>query len=399
MRYRFLTRVIVTLSVVSLCTDISSEMLYPVMPVYLTSIGFTALWIGMMEGIAEAVVGLSKGYFGKWSDIAGRRMPFVIVGYLFSSISKPLIGLVTSAIAIFFLRSTDRLGKGIRTAARDAILAHESDAEHRGKVFGFHRAMDTLGAAIGPLLALIYLHYHPGEYRQLFLYAFIPAIAGVALLFLIKEKKAEVITGKKSMPGLFSFFGYWKKSSPEYKHTSIGLIAFALINSSDAFLLLGAKNAGASDEQVILAYIFYNLVYALFAFPAGVLADRMGMRKTFMLGLVFFVLTYAGMSYASSAYHVFTLFVLYGFYAAIVETVSRAWISRLSHKDERATALGFYSGMTSLALLAASTIAGGIWMAVGAGAVFLFSATGAAMVLLYFAISKPSEKNESLPLA
>jgi MFS family permease len=397
-RYRFLTRVIITLSVVSLFTDISSEMLYPVMPAYLTSIGFTALWIGMMEGFAEAVVGLSKGYFGKWSDISGRRLPFVIVGYLFSSISKPLIALVSSVAAVFLLRSTDRLGKGIRTAARDAMLAHESDAEHRGKVFGFHRAMDTFGAALGPVAALIYLHYNPGDYKQLFLYAFIPAIAGVSLLFFMKEKKAEAVTGNKaSMPGLFSFFGYWKKSSPAYKHTAIGLIAFALINSSDAFLLLGAKNAGASDEQVIIAYIFYNLVYALLAFPAGAIADKMGMKKTFMLGLVFFAGTYTGMAFASSAYHVFALFVVYGMYAAVIETVSRAWISRLSHKDERATALGFYSGMTSLALLAASTVAGAIWVSAGPGAVFLFSAIGAAMVLLYFATSKSNEKSEPEP--
>jgi MFS family permease len=363
------------------------------MPVFLTSIGFTALWIGMMEGIAEAVVGLSKGYFGKWSDVSGRRLPFVIIGYLFSSISKPLIAVFTSVGAIFFLRSTDRLGKGIRTAARDAMLAQESDREHQGKVFGFHRAMDTVGAAIGPLLALIYLHYNPGEYKQLFLYAFIPAIAGVSFLFFIKDKKAkEVSVQNNSMPKLFSFLGYWKKSSPAYKHAAKGLIGFALINSSDAFLLLGAKHAGANDEQVILAYIFYNLIYALFAFPAGALADKIGMKKTFMLGMIFFSATYAGMAFAATAFHIFALFVLYGFYAAIVETVSRAWLSRLSEKDERGTALGFYSGMTSLALMAASTIAGSIWVAAGAGAVFLFSAAGAVIVLCYFAFSGSAEK-------
>ncbi len=396
MKYRFLTRIVVTLSVVSLFTDISSEMLYPVMPVFLTSIGFTALWIGLMEGIAEAVVGLSKGYFGKWSDVSGRRLPFVIIGYLFSSISKPLIAVFTSVAAVFFLRSTDRLGKGIRTAARDAMLVHESDDEHRGKVFGFHRAMDTLGAAMGPVLALIYLHYHPGDYKQLFLYAFIPAVAGVSLLFFLKDRKAEGVSGQNnSMPKFFSFLGYWKKSSSAYKHAAKGLIGFALINSSDAFLLLGAKHAGANDEQVILAYIFYNLVYALLAFPAGALADKIGMKKTFMLGIIFFAATYTGMAFATEAYHVFALFVLYGFYAAIGETVSRAWLSRLSAKDERATALGFYSGMTSLALMAASSAAGGIWVAIGADAVFLFSAIGAIMVLFYFAFTKPKEQNNA----
>jgi MFS family permease len=395
-KYRFLTRIVVTLSVVSLFTDISSEMLYPVMPVFLTSIGFTALWIGMMEGIAEAVVGLSKGYFGKWSDVSGRRLPFVIIGYLFSSISKPLIAIFTSVAAVFFLRSTDRLGKGIRTAARDAMLAYESDDKHRGKVFGFHRAMDTVGAAIGPLLALIYLHYNPGDYKQLFLYAFIPAVAGVSLLFFLKDRKAEdVSVQNNSMPNFFSFLGYWKKSSPAYRHAAKGLIGFALVNSSDAFLLLGAKHAGAKDEQVILAYIFYNLVYALLAFPAGALADKAGMKKTFMLGIIFFAATYTGMAFATSAYQIFALFMLYGFYAAIVETVSRAWLSRLSEKNERATALGFYSGMTSLALMVASTVAGGIWAAAGASAVFLFSAAGAVLVFLYFALTDSKKQNSS----
>jgi MFS family permease len=219
-------------------------------------------------------------------------------------------------------------------------------------------------------------------------------MAGVVLLFFIREKRTGSGTDKNPVPRLFSFFGYWKKSTSAYKHASIGLIAFAMINSSDAFLLLGAKSTGISDEKVILAYIFYNLIYALLAFPAGVLADRIGMKKTFMIGIIFFALTYSGMAFALSAWQVFTLFIVYGVYAAIAETVSKAWISRLCEKDERATALGFYSGMTSLALLVASTIAGVVWVAAGAKAVFLFSAAGAIMVLLYFAINKPKEKNE-----
>jgi MFS family permease len=380
-----LTRIIITLSVVSLLTDISSEMLYPVMPVYLKSIGFTVLWIGLLEGFAEAVVGLTKGYFGKWSDVSGRRLPFVIAGYLFSTVSKPIIGLFTSVPVIFLARSSDRLGKGMRTAARDAMLAGESEPANRGKVFGFHRAADTFGAAIGPLIALAWLHYHPGEYRQLFIYAFFPSLAAVGLLFLIKEKKAEAAaTENLSFRNFFSFFSYWKKSSAGYRHAAAGLIAFALINSSDAFLLLRAKDAGATDEQVILAYIFYNLIYALFAFPAGVIADKMGMKKSFLAGVVFFIITYTGMAFASTAWAVFALFTLYGIYAAIAETVSRAWLSGLCEKHERATAIGFYSGMTSLAALAASTIAGLLWLKAGAAAVFLFSAAGAIAVLVYF---------------
>jgi MFS family permease len=385
----FLTRIVITLSVVSLLTDISSEMLIPVMPAYLTSIGFTVLWIGILEGVAEAVVGLTKGYFGKWSDVSGRRMPFVVVGYLLSTVSKPVIGLLTSIPVIFLARSGDRLGKGIRTAARDAILAHESGESHRGKVFGFHRAADTFGAALGPLIALAWLHFNPGEYRQLFIYAFFPSLLAVGLLFLIKEKKPEFVSTEKiSLRNFFSYFSYWKKSSASYKHVATGLVAFAVVNSSDAFLLLRARDAGATDEQVILAYVFYNLIYALFAFPAGAIADRIGMKKSFMVGLLFFIATYFGMAFASSAWAVFGLFVLYGIYAAIAETVSRAWLSGLCEKNKRATALGFYSGMTSLAALAASTMAGLLWLKAGAMAVFLFSAAGATGVFLYFVAVK-----------
>ncbi|MBK5286456.1 MAG: MFS transporter, partial [Bacteroidia bacterium] len=238
---------------------------------------------------------------------------------------------------------------------------------------------------------LVYLHFHPGEYRSLFLYAFLPAIAGVGLLFFIKEKKnATILTQQKSFPKLFSFLSYWKKSSPDYKHAAGGLIAFALFNSSDAFLLIRARDVGATDEQVIMAYIFYNLIYALFAFPAGTLADRMGMKKTFLLGLFFFIAAYTGMAFASSASHVFALFILYGIYAAIVETVSKAWLSGLCEKEERATALGFYSGITSLMALAASGIAGLIWVKAGAAPVFIFAATGTVLVMFYFSLIKRS---------
>jgi len=161
MRRSYLTQTIVTLSLVSLLTDIASEMLYPIMPVYLSSIGFTALWIGVLEGLAEAVVGLSKAWFGNLSDRSGRRAPFIKTGYLLSAISKPMMALFTWPAWIFLARSTDRLGKGIRTGARDAMLADESEPVHRGKVFGFHRGMDTLGAAIGPCCALVYLIFYP----------------------------------------------------------------------------------------------------------------------------------------------------------------------------------------------------------------------------------------------
>jgi len=210
---KIFTRTIITLSLVSLFNDISSEMLIPIMPVYLASIGLSALWIGVLEGFAEAVAALGKGYFGKFSDATGNRVAFVRIGYFLSAISKPVIVLFTFPFWIFLARTGDRLGKGVRTSARDALLADESLPEHRGKVFGFHRAADTVGAAIGPAFAILYLGYFPQHYRQLFLYSFFPAMLGVILTFFIRQH--SFAKKKKSSPGNFlSYFSYWRTASP-----------------------------------------------------------------------------------------------------------------------------------------------------------------------------------------
>src|SRR4051812_4068809 len=189
LKKKIFTPTIVILSLVSLFNDISSEMLLPVLPLYLSSIGFTALYIGILEGFAEAVVGLSKGYFGKRSDETGNRVSFVRFGYSLSAVAKPMMALLIYPFWIFLSRTFDRLGKGVRTNARDALLADESLSEHRGKVFGFHRAMDTVGAAIGPALALVYLFFFPAHYRTVFLIAFVPSAVAVGLTFVLRQKK------------------------------------------------------------------------------------------------------------------------------------------------------------------------------------------------------------------
>ncbi|MCX6291453.1 MAG: MFS transporter [Bacteroidetes bacterium] len=380
---KIFTRTIITLSLVSLFNDISSEMLIPVMPVYLTSIGFSALWIGVLEGFAEAVVGLSKGYFGKLSDTTGKRIPFIRVGYFLSALSKPVIGLFTNAIWIFSARTGDRLGKGIRTSARDALLADESLPEHRGKVFGLHRAADTIGAAIGPALAVMYLGFFPGHYRQLFLYAFFPAMIGVMLTFFLKQH--NVFSKKKSGgSGFFSYFSYWKTSSPSYRKISFGLLLFALFNSSDVFLIMMAKHQGLSDQMVITAYIFYNLVYAAFSFPAGSLADKFGMKKMLMTGLIFYIITYALFPTAHSIPFIFLLFFMYGLYAASNEGIAKAWITTLCSPGDKATAIGFYSSAVSICTLLASTFTGFIWTKFSADAALWISAGGVFSVFLYF---------------
>jgi len=309
---KYITRTIWILSLVSLFTDTASEMLYPIMPIYLKEIGFSVLLIGILEGIAEATAGLSKGYFGKRSDLSGKRVPFVQVGYAFSAISKPMMAVFTFPLWIFFARTIDRFGKGIRTGARDAILSDEATPQTKGKVFGFHRSMDTFGAVLGPSLALIYLYFYPQDYKTLFFIAFIPGLLAVFSSFSLKDKSKPQQSSKVKTP-LFSFLKYWKTSTPQYRKLVIGLLIFTLFNSSDVFLLLQAKQSGLNDTMVIGVYIFYNLVYALFAFPIGILADKIGLKTIFVTGLSLFAVVYFGMSVNTNQYLFFGLFSFTGF--------------------------------------------------------------------------------------
>jgi MFS family permease len=384
---KIFTRTVLLVSFVSFFTDIASEMLYPVMPSFLKSIGFSVLMIGVLEGIAECTAGLSKGYFGQFSDKLGRRVPFIQTGYSLSAISKPLMALFSQPLWIFFSRALDRLGKGIRTNARDALLSAETTAEHKGKVFGFHRGMDTAGAAIGPIIALVFLYYFPSRYQMLFLIAFIPGIAAVMLTMLIKERQ---IPEKKNTLKInfFSYLSYWKQSTVQYKMLVTGLLVFTLINSSDMFLLLSIKNHTGSDYLTISCYIFYNITYALLSFPMGILADKIGMRGILTFGFICFALVYVGFGFASVLSHFILLFFLYALFAAATEGISKAWISNVCRKEETATALGFYTSFASVASFAASSLGGLIWIIFGAQAMFIFSGSAAILVAFYFFIVK-----------
>jgi MFS family permease len=358
-------------------------MLYPVMPIYLKSIGFSVLMIGLLEGIAEATAGLSKGYFGKMSDNIGRRVPFVQFGYLLSATSKPLLALFLNPFWVLFARSMDRFGKGIRTGARDAILSDEATPETKGKIFGFHRMLDTFGAVLGPLSALIYLFYFPENYITLFYLAFIPGMIAVIASFLLKESKSTLVTEKKKT-SLLSFLKYWKEGPSDYRKLVIGLLAFTLFNSSDVFLLLKAKEAGLSDAWVIGVYIFYNLVYALFSFPIGIMADKLGLKNIYVFGLMMFAIVYFGMSVSNSVMMFAVLFFVYGLYAAATEGVSKALISNISDKKDTATAIGTYAAFQSICTMLASTIAGLIWFKFGASATFILTGIITLAVAFYF---------------
>ncbi len=399
-------------------------MLYPIMPVYLKSIGFSILLIGILEGIAEATAGLSKGYFGKLSDVRGQRVPFVRWGYILSAVSKPMMAIFTFPVWIFFARTLDRFGKGIRTSARDAMLSDETTPEHKGKVFGFHRSMDTVGASIGPFLALIFLYFYPEQYTWLFFIAFGPGMVAMLLTLFLKDKKAEELKSSKAEElkslrvdekkhslahqhistsahqpiststhqhistsahqlNFFSYFKYWSHATKQYKLLIIGLLAFTLFNSSDAFLLLALKEQGLSDSHMIGFYIFYNLVFALLAYPIGVIADKLGLKSMLIMGLFIFSGVYFFFGFASSFLAFTLLFFFYGIYAASTEGISKALISNLAAKTETATAIGFYTSFASIFTMLASSLAGLLWYSIGPKAMFMISGLGVLVVGIY----------------
>lgn len=363
----------------------ASEMLYPVMPIFLKSIGFSALLIGILEGLAEATSGLSKGYFGSLSDQYAKRKPFVQLGYALSGIAKPLLAVSILPLWIFFVRTLDRLGKGIRTGARDALLSDEATPKTKGRVFGLHRSMDTLGAVLGPSLALLYLYFYPKDYTTLFIIAFLPGVLAFATTLFIKEKQTEPKPKKRVR--FFSFVKYFKSAPQDYRKLVFGLLAFALINSSDVFLLLKAKEAGLSDTYTIGVYIFYNLVYAAFALPFGILGDKWGLKKMGIFGIGVFALVYAFLNFATSIPQFLVLFFGYGIYAAATEGVFKAWITNVSEPENTATAIGTYAAFQSICTLLASIITGFLWYKFGANVALWFIAITSCFVAIHLSIN------------
>jgi MFS family permease len=388
---KHISKTVWVLSLVSLFTDMASEMLYPIMPIYLKHIGFSIFIIGVLEGVVEAIAGLSKSYFGTLSDDKGKRVPFVQLGYALSALSKPMMAFFAYPIWVFFTRTVDRIGKGIRTGARDALLSGEATTDTKARVFGFHRSMDTLGAVLGPCIALLLLYLFPNNYKLIFLLAFIPGVLAIAATFFLKENNAPVLI-KNKPTSFFSFICFWKSSSINYRKLVVGLLLFALINSSDIFLLLKAKDAGLSDVQVIGLYIFYNLVYAIAALPLGIVADKMGFKKILIFGFFIFALAYFLVGVSANISLLLFAFLLYGIYAAATEGLSKAWITNTVEKNNTGAAIGAYTAFQSIFSLFASTLAGFIWYKFGASTLFIFSAVGAVLVIVYFLVYVQTRK-------
>ena len=378
-----LHRQVIVLGMVSLFTDIASEMLYPVTPIFLTAVlGSSMALVGVIEGIAEFIAALLKGYFGNLSDKVGKRSIFVTIGYGLSAISKPLPGIFQNIPIVFATRVTDRIGKGIRTAPRDALLGSYSDG-NSGAVFGFHRAMDTLGAAIGPVIALILLNIFPENYQLIFIVAFVPSVIAVVLTLMVKDR---VVSTKD--PIKKNYFEFLKSSPKSYKKILLLLAVFSLVNSSDVFLILKSRDISESSTLAIFGYIFYNIVYAASSYPMGSLSDKLGKRNIFTVGLVLFSLVYFGFAFIPDIYLLWVLFALYGIYAASTEGISKAWISDIIPDERRGTAIGLATLITGICVMIGSFATGFLWDKFGSQVPFLISAIVSLIIALFVIVKR-----------
>ena len=340
-------------------------MLYPIIPLFLTLVlGAPMALVGLIEGVAESTANILKVASGWYSDKTTKRKPFVIAGYSISAISKPLMALAYSWPLVLVARVMDRTGKGLRTSARDALIADSSDIAHRGRSFGLHRSMDTIGAVAGPLIALGILYLSGDNYRVVFLAAFIPGLLSILLVtFFVSERKrpaAEKISFK------LSHFGR------DFKVFLIITGIFALGNSSNVFLILRAENLGFSVYMVILSYILFNIVSSLGSFPLGTLSDRWGRRNILGAGFVVFGIVYFGFAWIQQSIYIWPLFIIYGLYEALTQGIGKAYVVDLVPSEKRGTALGIYHAATGFMMLFASIIAGLLWDIIAPSAPFIY---------------------------
>jgi len=358
-------------------------MLYPITPLFLTTVlGASMAIVGIIEGLAEFIAGFLKGYFGRLSDKLGKRSIFVTIGYGLSALVKPLPGIFPYISTVLFSRVTDRVGKGIRTAPRDALLASNADG-NTGAIFGFHRGMDTLGAAIGPVAALILLHFYPEDYRLIFLVAFIPSIVAVSFTQAVKDKLVSIKEKQKD-----HYLSVWKSAPSQYKSIIILITIFSLVNSSDVFLILKSQSVSHSSTLAILGYVFYNIIYAGAAYPLGKISDKFGKKKIYVTGLIVFSIVYLGFSVSPNVDWLWGFFVLYGIYAASTEGIAKAWVSDLIPDQRRGTAIGFLTMLSSIAMMIGSLITGVLWDQFGSTVPFAVSSIVSILVAISFIMIK-----------
>ena len=375
--FQRIPRTVIALGVVSLLTDLSSEMIYPLLPIFLASVlGAGALALGLIEGVAESTAALLKVASGIWTDRTRRRKPLVVAGYTLSGMMRPLVGLATAWPAVLALRFADRVGKGLRTSPRDALIADVTDASARGTAYGFHRSMDHAGAVLGPLVAAALLNFAGLPLRQVFLLSAIPAVAVLAVvLFGVKEPP----TPRAEIPAASHLLAPWSALGPEYRRLLLAVLIFTLGNSTDAFLLLRLNQAGVSTAGIALLWSAHHLVKMIANYFGGQLSDRVGPRAMILAGWLCYAAIYLTFGWLTSAPALIAVFLAYGLYFGLTEPAERAWVASLVPPQLRGTAFGWYHCAIGLAALPASLAFGLLWHRWGAATAFTAGAVLAAL--------------------
>jgi MFS family permease len=365
---------------VSFFMDISSEMIYPLVPVFLASVlGVNKSLIGLIEGIAESSASLLKVFSGWFSDRIGNRKNLMIAGYAISTLSRPLMATAGTWQRILGARFIDRLGKGIRTAPRDAIIAESSQSSHLARSFSFHRSMDTLGAVAGPGIAYLLLQAYSDDYRRVFWLSMIPGVIAVLIIiWFIKEKKLPAADRQQQHRLSLKVFDV------QVKFFILIAALFALGNSSDAFLILRAQQVGISTVMIPVVYLSFNLIYALAGIPAGIAADRFGMKRIILLGFILFAALYYGFAVVTTPSGIWALFAFYGIFMGLTEGIQKAYLATIIPSNLKATAFGVFATAVGLAQLPASLIGGLLWDRLSPAATFYFGATTAVLSALLF---------------
>jgi MFS family permease len=376
---------------VSFFNDVSSEMIYPLLPLFLTQVlGAGVIFVGLIEGIAESVSSFLKLFSGWFSDRFQRRKGIILFGYSLASITRPFMGLASSAFHILFLRFFDRVGKGLRTSPRDALLSQSCKEEERGKAFGFQRAMDHAGAMAGPLIASLLMVVLTKDLRVIFILSFIPALFCLLILY----RGVTDIKGKQTLSST-PFKPQWKTWNRKFKLFLLIITLFTLGNSSDAFLLLRAKDLGIDIVSIPILWFVLHLSKTIFSVPGGTLSDRIGRRGVMILAWTVYGLVYLGFAFASKNYHIWLLFFIYGLYFGLAEGTERAWVADLVEESKRRTAYGVYHFFIGVATLPASLLMGLIWKTIGVQWAFSFGAVMALIAAFLAMILMGNGKNKA----
>lgn len=397
-RYRKLPRNVFAISLVSLLNDTSSEIIYPLLPAFLfLTLGASPAVVGLIEGAAESVSSLLKLFSGYFSDRRGRRKVFVVFGYSLANLIRPLLAFATSWYQVFAIRLTDRVGKGVRSAPRDALIADTVSPEERGLAFGFHRAMDHAGAVIGPLIGYLLLRLFAAnqnspsalDYTRVFLLASVPAIAAVlVVIFFVREPKKEVTPAYSPARPSLSLRGF----DGNFKRFLIIIALFTLSNSSDAFLLLRAQTLGFSVTTIMLLWAMLHMSKVVSSLVGGDLSDRLGRRRLIVSGWILYAAVYIGFAFVTNAVSVWALFLVYGMYFGLAEGAEKALVADLVKPEQRGTAYGLYNLAFSITVLPASLLMGALWTWWGPATAFLVGGSlgGAAAVLMLLLVKAPA---------